>query len=149
MRAWGLNGKTAVNNIEELYANIKAYQQTDVAKLWQKTRRLLGYGVNALAAELGTSGAQISRIESGEREPSAELIIKFSQLKEQKMSNVRFLTDDEIESFPGIQTPEIAVLSSDGNEYYGEVDWTQTSATEAHLEAVIFTDKNGDYIPVK
>jgi len=74
-----------MNNIEELAANVTKYQQANIPELWRKTRILLGYGVNELAAALDTSGAQISRIESGERVPSAGLIIKFSQLKEREM----------------------------------------------------------------
>lgn len=132
-----------MNNIEEMAANVKAYQQTNIAKLWQKTRHLLGYGVNELAAELGTSGAQISRIESGEREPSAELIIKFSQLKEKTMSNVRFLTDDEVEAFPGDNFTDVAITADDGTEYYGESDETGDGNHQ------YVNDEDGEHVAVK
>ena len=39
-----------MNNIEELAANVRAYQQTNIPELWKKTRwNLLGLGVNELA----------------------------------------------------------------------------------------------------
>lgn len=112
-----------MNNIEELAKNVQEYRQTDIAKIWKLTRwNLLGLGVNELARELGVSGAQISRIESGEREPAAELIIKFAQLKEAKMSWLRFLTGQEADNFPGDNFVDVAITGDDGIEYYGESD---------------------------
>lgn len=77
-----------MDNIEELAANVKAYQDTDIPNIWRKTRQILGYGVNELAVLLNVSGAQISRIEGGEREPTRDLIIKFAELKEYDMFNL-------------------------------------------------------------
>lgn len=77
-----------INNISDLAANVQTYQETDITGIWRKTRRMLGYGTNELANALGISGAQISRIESGERRPAAELIIKFASLKEAKMFKI-------------------------------------------------------------
>jgi len=131
-----------VNNIEQLAANVRQYQATDIANLWRKTRQLLGYGVNELAEVLETSGAQISRIESGERDPAKKLIIKFSELKERKMSDVRFLTEQEIEDFPGDNFVDVTITAADGTAYYGESD----EAGEGNHQYV--NNEDGEHIPV-
>lgn len=132
-----------MDNIETLAANLEAYQVADIAKIWRQTRRLLGYGVNELAAELNTSGAQISRIESRERLPSARLIIRFALLKKEKMPGVRFLTESEIEAFPGQNFANIAITGSDGVEYYGETD-DSLSGNHQYVN-----DEDGEHIAVE
>jgi transcriptional regulator with XRE-family HTH domain len=116
-----------MNNIEELAKVTRQLERTNIPRIWRKTRlHILGMGVNELARALGVSGAQISLIEAGKRTPAPALVFKLEVLvkeKKTKMENpFRFLTNREVENFPGDNFIDIAIEGDGGIEYYGESD---------------------------
>lgn len=61
----------------------------------------------------------------------------------------RKLTQEEIDAFDGDSFVDIAILSTDGNWYYGESDFRYGDAGEYEDMSQFVSDEGGDYIPVK
>ncbi len=53
------------------------------------------YSIKDLAAKLGVSPSHISRIESGEKIPSEELIKKYSEVLKVRVSTIKFFSTEE------------------------------------------------------
>lgn len=77
-----------INNLLDLAENVLAYQQVDMPTLWKNSRIEIGFSASELAAALGVTAAQISYIESGQRQPNSELIVKFSEIYKAKKAYI-------------------------------------------------------------
>jgi len=69
-----------------------------IGDILKRTRTIYGYKASELSAALGISSSYLSEIENNKKQPSLEILQKYADIYEIKLSSLILLSEDFVEA---------------------------------------------------